>query len=172
MNNLLLITNFIILLSIKINKLFSADCGLKSNAINCPDGFALKGQTHIGIPAACFLSVDAGPCSQDLVRIYYDSKTFTCKSFSYSGIYKNKWFSNHEENKFNEMYYYLGCGGNANRFVSVKNCYKLCHPYYRQRFIGLAVDQAVGIKVDQEINSEKCIEFLTVAINIISCYLL
>lgn len=26
-----------------------------------------------------------------------------------------------------------GCGGNANRFISVKNCYKLCHPYYRQR---------------------------------------
>lgn len=26
-----------------------------------------------------------------------------------------------------------GCGGNMNRFVSVKNCYKLCHPYYRQR---------------------------------------
>ena len=30
---------------------------------------------------------------------------------------------------------YTGCGGNMNRFVSVKNCYKLCHPYYRQQVI-------------------------------------
>lgn len=29
----------------------------------------------------------------------------------------------------------IGCGGNMNRFVSVKNCYKLCHPYYRQQVI-------------------------------------
>jgi hypothetical protein len=25
----------------------------------------------------------------------------------------------------------IGCGGNANRFVSTKNCYYMCHPYYR-----------------------------------------
>ncbi|KAI1278371.1 hypothetical protein HDE_14289 [Halotydeus destructor] len=70
----------------------------------------LTGPAHIGMPSACFQRVDPGPCGNDIVRIYYDHKTFTCKAFSYSG-----------------------CGGNMNRFVSVKNCYKLCHPYYRQR---------------------------------------
>ena len=27
-----------------------------------------------------------------------------------------------------------------NRFVSVKNCYKLCHPYYRQRSVDIVDD--------------------------------
>lgn len=41
-------------------------------------------------------------------------------------------------------YNFPGCGGNANRFVSIKNCYKLCHPYYRQRFIRLGLGRAEG----------------------------
>ncbi len=101
----------------------SSTCGPSSKSVACGKAVVLRGQSHIGIPAACFLKVDPGPCSQDLVRIYYDSKTYSCKAFSYSG-----------------------CGGNANRFVSVKNCYKLCHPYYRQRFIGLGADNAVNAR--------------------------
>ena len=49
---------------------------------------------------------DSGTCSKDLARIYYDHETRTCKPFSYTG-----------------------CGGNANRFQSIKNCYRICHPY-------------------------------------------
>ena len=85
--------------------------------VGCGQASILRGQSHIGIPAGCFSEIDPGPCSQDLVRIYFDTNTYQCKPFSYSG-----------------------CGGNTNRFLSIKNCYKLCHPYYRQRFITLGVD--------------------------------
>ena len=45
----------------------------------------LTGQTHIGVPAACFQRVDPGPCGRDIIRVFYDHKTYTCKAFSYSG---------------------------------------------------------------------------------------
>ena len=45
----------------------------------------VPGPSHIGIPSACFLRVDPGPCGRDIVRVYYDHKTYTCKAFSYSG---------------------------------------------------------------------------------------
>ncbi|RWS05931.1 papilin-like protein [Dinothrombium tinctorium] len=60
----------------------------------------------------CTEPVNSGQCDKDIIRVYYDHKTTTCKAFSYSG-----------------------CGGNSNRFISVKNCYRLCHPYYQQQML-------------------------------------
>ncbi|CAG2106500.1 unnamed protein product [Medioppia subpectinata] len=60
----------------------------------------------VPVPIECFQPPDSGTCSKDLARIYYDHETRTCKPFSYTG-----------------------CGGNANRFQSIKNCYRICHPY-------------------------------------------
>ena len=61
------------------------------------------------VPIECFQPPDSGSCVKDMVRIYYDQETRTCKPFSYTG-----------------------CGGNANRFLSVKNCYRICHPFKYQ----------------------------------------
>lgn len=58
------------------------------------------------VPIECFQPPDSGSCGKDTVRVYYDHETRTCKLFSFTG-----------------------CGGNANRFLSVKNCYQICHPY-------------------------------------------
>ncbi|CAG2178549.1 unnamed protein product, partial [Oppiella nova] len=60
----------------------------------------------VPVPIECFQPPDSGTCSKDLARVYYDHETRTCKPFSYTG-----------------------CGGNANRFQSIKNCYRICHPY-------------------------------------------
>lgn len=60
----------------------------------------------VPVPIECFLPSDPGTCAKDMIRVYYDHHTRTCKPFSYTG-----------------------CGGNANRFFSVKNCYRICHPY-------------------------------------------
>ena len=49
----------------------------------------LTGPAHVGVPAACFQRVDPGPCGNDVVRVYYDHKTYTCKAFSYSGKVAN-----------------------------------------------------------------------------------
>jgi len=45
----------------------------------------VTGPASIGVPSFCFQRVDPGPCALDIVRVYYDYKTFTCKAFSYSG---------------------------------------------------------------------------------------
>lgn len=63
----------------------------------------------VSVPVECFQPPDSGSCSKDMVRVYYDHETRTCKPFSFTG-----------------------CGGNANRFLSVKNCYRICHPYRYQ----------------------------------------
>ena len=63
----------------------------------------------VPVPIECFQPPDSGACSKDMVRVFYDHETRTCKPFSYTG-----------------------CGGNANRFLSVKNCYRICHPYRYQ----------------------------------------
>ncbi|XP_054166881.1 kunitz-type serine protease inhibitor mulgin-2-like [Oppia nitens] len=54
----------------------------------------------------CSLSPDKGFGSDDLFRYYFNPVTQLCLPFSFSGN-----------------------GGNANRFLSVKNCYDICHPF-------------------------------------------
>lgn len=63
----------------------------------------------VPVPIECFQPPDSGACGKDMIRVYYDHETRTCKPYSYTG-----------------------CGGNANRFLSVKNCYRICHPYRYQ----------------------------------------
>ncbi|RWS18585.1 tissue factor pathway inhibitor 2-like protein [Leptotrombidium deliense] len=58
------------------------------------------------IPIECYSPPDSGFCDRDIIRIYYDPESRTCKPFSFSG-----------------------CGGNPNRFVSIINCYRICHPF-------------------------------------------
>ena len=53
----------------------------------------IRGVSHIGIPSACFLKADPGPCSKDLIRIYFDFKTYSCKAFSYSGLTSERYFN-------------------------------------------------------------------------------
>ncbi|CAG2172574.1 unnamed protein product [Oppiella nova] len=48
---------------------------------------------------------DTGTGTQDIVRIYYNPVLQQCLPFSWSSV-----------------------GGNANRFISIKNCYEICHP--------------------------------------------
>lgn len=71
----------------------SKDKGVKNRVIDIQDmkgkrtvsSAVLSGPASIGVPAFCFKKVDAGPCAMDIIRVYYDYKTFTCRSFSYSG---------------------------------------------------------------------------------------
>ena len=58
------------------------------------------------IPVECYSPPDSGSCVKDMVRVYYNHEIRQCSTFSYTG-----------------------CGGNANRFLSVKNCYRICHPF-------------------------------------------
>ena len=66
---------------------------------NDPNSFSLT------IRQMCELVPDRGHGFRDIVRIYYNPVLQTCLPFSWSGE-----------------------GGNANRFVSIKNCYEICHP--------------------------------------------
>ncbi|XP_064560382.1 tissue factor pathway inhibitor 2 isoform X2 [Zonotrichia leucophrys gambelii] len=54
-------------------------------------------------PLLCYSPKDEGLCSSSVPRYYYDSKTKSCKEFRYTG-----------------------CGGNANNFVTEKDCYNVC----------------------------------------------
>ena len=51
----------------------------------------------------CMLPPDPGPCRRDVVRYFFDPARMSC-----------------------EIFYYGGCGGNENRFTSVKACYDIC----------------------------------------------
>jgi len=53
----------------------------------------------------CSLPPDAGECTGEFFRYYYDAMTRSCKPL-----------------------YYGGCGGNANRFTSEKACLEVCSP--------------------------------------------
>uniref|UniRef100_A0A663LSG3 BPTI/Kunitz inhibitor domain-containing protein n=1 Tax=Athene cunicularia TaxID=194338 RepID=A0A663LSG3_ATHCN len=54
-------------------------------------------------PLLCYSPKDEGLCSSSVPRYYYDTKTKSCKEFKYTG-----------------------CGGNANNFVTEKDCYNVC----------------------------------------------
>lgn len=51
----------------------------------------------------CMLPPEPGPCRRDVIRYYFDPARMSC-----------------------EIFYYGGCGGNENRFTSVKACYDIC----------------------------------------------
>ena len=53
----------------------------------------------------CELVPERGHGKLDIIRIYYNPVLQQCLPFSWSGD-----------------------GGNANRFISIKNCYEICHP--------------------------------------------
>lgn len=55
-------------------------------------------------PAYCLQSRDPGNCNQRLSRYYFDSLTYKCTPFSYTG-----------------------CGGNQNHFRSLQECQSHCH---------------------------------------------
>lgn len=54
----------------------------------------------------CSLPPDAGDCTGEFIRIFFDDRKMSC-----------------------EVFYYSGCGGNANRFTSIKACYDICSPH-------------------------------------------
>ena len=71
------------------------DAGVTNRVISIQDmkgkrtvsSAVVSAPANIGVPSFCFQRVDPGPCALDIVRVYYDYKTFTCKAFSYSGTY-------------------------------------------------------------------------------------
>jgi hypothetical protein len=95
----------------------------------CAQAAIIRLPTQIGVPSVCYLRVDPGPCGRDLIRVYYDSRVNRCKHFSFSGL-------NEPIAAFHSLTLCCeGCGGNANRFVSIKNCYHICNPGYRTRIL-------------------------------------
>ncbi|XP_074840833.1 tissue factor pathway inhibitor 2 isoform X2 [Carettochelys insculpta] len=54
-------------------------------------------------PLLCYSPKDEGLCSSSVTRYYYNPKSRSCEEFSYTG-----------------------CGGNANNFVSRKDCDNVC----------------------------------------------
>uniref|UniRef100_A0A8C4YEW4 Tissue factor pathway inhibitor n=1 Tax=Gopherus evgoodei TaxID=1825980 RepID=A0A8C4YEW4_9SAUR len=54
-------------------------------------------------PSLCYSPKDEGLCSSSVTRYYYNSKSQSCEEFSYTG-----------------------CGGNANNFVTKKDCHSIC----------------------------------------------
>ena len=54
----------------------------------------------------CSLPPDSGDCTGEFVRIFFDDRKMSC-----------------------EVFYYSGCGGNGNRFTSIKACYDICSPH-------------------------------------------
>ncbi|XP_041350808.1 kunitz-type serine protease inhibitor-like [Gigantopelta aegis] len=53
----------------------------------------------------CHLPKDPGPCDDNLSRFYYNPFTRTCNHF-----------------------YFGGCRGNANNFLTRRKCMKWCYP--------------------------------------------
>jgi hypothetical protein len=68
---------------------------------DCKDPNAIE----ISVTEMCKLPPNRGHGHKDIVRIYYNPVLQQCLPFSWTGK-----------------------GGNANRFVSIKNCYEICHP--------------------------------------------
>jgi len=58
------------------------------------------------VMSRCFSAADAGPCTKNLLRWYYDAARSTCQTFLYGG-----------------------CRGNANRYVTKKDCMQSCRHY-------------------------------------------
>ncbi|CAG2118499.1 unnamed protein product [Medioppia subpectinata] len=75
------------------------------NVVNGQNGGCAPGSIELSIQQMCELVPDTGEGVEDIVRIYYNPVLQQCLPFSWSGR-----------------------GGNANRFISIKNCYEICHP--------------------------------------------
>lgn len=56
-------------------------------------------------PSTCVLPPSTGPCRAAIPAFYYDQSSGTCRQFIYGG-----------------------CGGNANKFRSVRDCLTMCAP--------------------------------------------
>jgi hypothetical protein len=86
---------------------YNAD-GTPSNPLNKAVAEAACDNPNIdmmSIRELCSMPPDKGTGSDDIIRYYFNPIVQQCIPFSYSGL-----------------------GGNPNRFLSVKNCYLICHP--------------------------------------------
>lgn len=54
----------------------------------------------------CSYPKDPGPCTDNYLRYYYDSYTYSCKPFVYGG-----------------------CQGNSNRFAALEDCKSICESF-------------------------------------------
>ncbi|XP_052740317.1 pancreatic trypsin inhibitor-like [Bicyclus anynana] len=59
-------------------------------------------------PAFCYYDPDKGPCNGRYPRFYYDYTQNICKFF-----------------------FYGGCGGNPNNFITQTQCMRVCKSYYQ-----------------------------------------
>uniref|UniRef100_G3MS35 BPTI/Kunitz inhibitor domain-containing protein n=1 Tax=Amblyomma maculatum TaxID=34609 RepID=G3MS35_AMBMU len=64
---------------------------------------AIAGTSAQGRPRQCFLPPVQGTCRGYFPSFYFDSRSGSCRQFIYGG-----------------------CGGNANRFSSVRECRRVC----------------------------------------------
>lgn len=79
------------------------DCLAYSNRNN---HLAAARANAVGKRPECSLPPDTGECRAEFIRYYFDATTAECKTFNYGG-----------------------CGGNPNRFTSVRACYDICSPH-------------------------------------------
>ncbi|XP_072303399.1 tissue factor pathway inhibitor 2 [Eucyclogobius newberryi] len=72
-----------------------------SLSVLCGRGRTLSLRDHAA--AVCLQPADEGPCRGDILRFYYNTLTQRC-----------------------ERFYYGGCQGNANNFLTYQKCHKTC----------------------------------------------
>ncbi|CAG2106071.1 unnamed protein product [Medioppia subpectinata] len=82
-----------------------SDSQQPSNDLELEKGCDRAGAEPMSVTELCALPPHKGTGNDDIFRYYYNPVVQMCLPFSYSGK-----------------------GGNSNRFVSVKNCYEICHP--------------------------------------------
>ncbi|CAG2116473.1 unnamed protein product, partial [Medioppia subpectinata] len=82
-----------------------SDSQQPSNDLELERGCDKAGAEPMSVTELCALPPHKGTGNDDIFRYYYNPVVQMCLPFSYSGK-----------------------GGNSNRFVSVKNCYEICHP--------------------------------------------
>lgn len=58
----------------------------------------------------CMLAKDSGPCYAYSQQYYFNQNTKRC-----------------------EIFVYGGCGGNANRYLSIERCEKTCHAFMEKQ---------------------------------------
>ncbi len=63
------------------------------------------GCTRRACVSPCSLPAESGPCRASIPAFYYDQDSASCRQFTYGG-----------------------CGGNANKFASVRDCLQMCSP--------------------------------------------
>ncbi|XP_060859868.1 papilin isoform X4 [Metopolophium dirhodum] len=81
----------------------------------------------------CLIPLDPGPCLQTVDMWYFKTSSRRCESFPYSG-----------------------CEGNANKFESVEECERICHPYIDPNANTVVEETPISKPDEPQISTDIC----------------